>query len=205
MKTIYGILGDASFHSNPNNDDDNDNIIRGIREINSLVRPVKSYNEGSCTYPPSYPVLTRPFSAGNICFSISKRSPGLPCDQARYCDSFLHIPTSTPFLTDASDNKNSGDSDSEGNDMDMGMCGMMDSQTNLSIVLHHYTAWAGYTERDFMGQKFHVRVESVEEKEERGKKIREERERLEKMRMEEGEDKDIMEMTLFAKDEEGDY
>jgi len=89
--------------------------------------------------------------------------------------------------------------------MGMGMCGMMDSQTNLSIVLHHYTAWAGYTERDFMGQKFHVRVESIEEKEERGRVIREERERLEKVRMEEGDDIDIMGMKLFAKEGVGDY
>jgi len=90
--------------------------------------------------PPSYPVHLRPFRNGSVCFLISKSSFGLPKEQASLCDFFVHIPI-RPSICNTDQERQHG---------------LLDAQTSLSIILHHWTSWASYNVRTFSGQKFHV-------------------------------------------------
>ena len=116
-------------------------------------------NATQSSFPKSLPIHQRPFSkVGNVCFSISKRRFGLPASQAEMCTSFVHVPTMQipmPMETLAS-NDNDGIADASSNSKPSIQCGFVDSQTCLSIALHHYTAASGYKERDFDRQKFQV-------------------------------------------------
>jgi len=106
----------------------------------------KNEKEINNQYPFSLPIHIRPFTSGNICFSISKFWTGLPIDQARSCDSFIHIPVvSIPPIDVVNGFTNQ-------------YSRLLDPQSCLSIALHHYTAWANYgtLERDIQGQKYAV-------------------------------------------------
>lgn len=96
------------------------------------------------SYPPtSTPIHLRPFvKQENICFLITKRTPGLPVAQGIYCDAFVHISTGAPMLSSSGTTQ--------------AIYGLLDCQTCLSICLHHFAAFAGYQERHLMGQKFQV-------------------------------------------------
>jgi hypothetical protein len=87
----------------------------------------------------SFPVFTRPFSAGNACIVLSKKlRSGLPLSLARQCDAFVHVPHAAIPHKD-------GESPP-----------LLDTPSCLSITLHHLTTWAGYDERTFQGHKFEV-------------------------------------------------
>ena len=66
--------------------------------------------------------------------------------------------------------------------------GLLDSQTCLSITLHHFNAHAGYDEQMFEGQKFHVERNQVKGQmffDKDGKEVRKMRlERKEQLRRE---------------------
>ena len=115
-------------------------------------------------YPLSYPVHKRPFpSNGNVCFSISRRAVGLPVHQAQYCDSFVHIQTTPPLLTSQTHTTatTSNTLQQKNNQRPYLIHGLLDSQTCLSITLHHFNAFAQYDERIFEGQKFFVEKNQV--------------------------------------------
>jgi len=71
---------------------------------------------------------------GNICFAVCKLRQGLPGLLARWCDSFVHIPHVTIHTNRP----------------------LLDTPACLVILLHEYTAAAGYGERTFEGHKFEV-------------------------------------------------
>lgn len=162
VKSIVGILGDVTFRSNDDHgdacgDDGNDATSRMVHvddlDLNTLrvspvpaPAPAASSDVKSQVYPCSKPIHTRPFSEdGNFCFLIHKKSTGLPKDQGAYCDAFVHISTAAPIVSSTNH----------------ALYGLLDCQTCLSICLHHYAAFAGYKERDFVGQKFQVTNRTV--------------------------------------------
>ena len=164
VRSIVGILGDASFKTDS---DDDSRIVCQQASSNSTIVNVSSGISPSILketniddeYPCSRPIHLRPFAtAEDICFLISKRPIGLPLDQGRFCDAFVHVSTAAPVLS---------------NEINA-VYGLLDSQTSLSICLHHFAAFAGYQERDFVGQKFQVAERSGFD-EERSRTLKEER------------------------------
>jgi len=150
VRSIIGILGDASFKTGA---DDDSRVVRvcqdafsGSAVVNAsgeIYQDDHSGNTGEYEYeyPSSKPIHLRPFEVKeDICFLISKKPVGLPRDQGQVCDAFVHISTSAPILSST----------------EIAVYGLLDSQTSLSICLHHFAAFAGYKERDFVGQKFKV-------------------------------------------------
>jgi len=116
-------------------------VVRRLVMINddperpTFRKKCDSSGETSYKYPSSIPVHRRQFR-GNTAFFCSKNWRGLPAKHARICDSFLHVPhlateEPSPFV---------------------------DIQSSISIILHHFTAWAQYDERESEGQKFDVAV-----------------------------------------------
>ena len=124
--------------------------VNGRSEVRQLVaidddadsptfrRVCDSSDDSSHKYPPSIPAHRRQFH-GNTAFFCSKNWRGLPAEHARrMCDSFLHVPHLA--ATDESS-----------------QAMFLDVQSSISIILHHFTAWAQYDERESEGQKFDVK------------------------------------------------
>ena len=168
VRSIIGILGDASFKTGG---DDDSRVVRVCQDEFSGSALVNASGEihpneylgktGECEYeyPSSKPIHLRPFEVKeDICFLISKKPVGLPRDQGQFCDAFIHISTCAPILSST----------------ETAVHGLLDSQTSLSICLHHFAAFAGYKERDFVGQKFKVADRSGID-EERRRMLKEER------------------------------
>eukprot|EP00563_Minutocellus_polymorphus_P020853 CAMPEP_0197725158 /NCGR_PEP_ID=MMETSP1434-20131217/6801_1 /TAXON_ID=265543 /ORGANISM="Minutocellus polymorphus, Strain CCMP3303" /LENGTH=283 /DNA_ID=CAMNT_0043310607 /DNA_START=16 /DNA_END=867 /DNA_ORIENTATION=- len=112
-------------------------IASGDAVIPTFRRVCESGGNASHNYPTSIPVYRRQFR-GNTAFLCTKNWRGLPAEQARICDSFLHVPhlaTEEPC-----------------------QAMFVDIQSIISIVFHHFTAWAQYDERESEGQKFDVAV-----------------------------------------------
>lgn len=116
----------------------------------------------SCLSNKSYPIHTRPFSK-HVCFIVSKDKHGLPISQARLCDGFVHVPHLDIFGINPSKEPTAIkdistkeiDTSSQSTLQQSVPQSLLDTATTLSITLHHYTAWAGYTERQFEdNQKF---------------------------------------------------
>jgi hypothetical protein len=139
VNSVIGCLGPncgaGAFHNSCTVVEKDTNLI----PCDALNRNIQTEAYPS-EYPPSYPVHLRPFRNGNVCFLLSKYRSGLPKDQASFCDLFVHVPISPTFL----------------NADDESQLGLMDAQTSLSIILHHWTAWANFNVRKFSGQKFQV-------------------------------------------------
>lgn len=154
------------------------NIIRPSSERNDCNRSntnntnsADTTANATTTKKQSYPIHTRPFPKHeNICFSMNKRSlGGLPMEQAELCDYFVHVQTAPPLPLP-----------SMSSTPPIPIHGLLDSQTCLSIVLHHFNAFTGYEERTFEGQKFDVSVNAQKGRmafDENGDSVR--RERLE--------------------------
>jgi hypothetical protein len=168
VRSIVGILGDASFETGS---DDDSRIVCQQASTNSTmivnasfeISPSIPSKEISIDheYPCSRPIHLRPFAKNkDICFLISKKPIGLPLDQGRFCDAFVHVSTAAPMLL----NKISA------------VYGLLDCQTTLSLCLHHFAAFVGYKERDFVGQKFQV-ADRTGFDEERSINVKEERRR----------------------------
>lgn len=125
----------------------------------TLSRPAtnaKEYPKHEELKQKSYPIHTRPFSS-DVCFLLSKDKRGLPIPHARLCDSFVHIPQMCFDSVDAEDDV----------DVQLNMperiiqSTLLETATIYSIVLHHFTAWAKYDERNFAeNQKFVKDVKS---------------------------------------------
>lgn len=113
----------------------------------------------------SFPIASRPFSA-NACFLLSKDKRGLPLSQARMCNAFVHVPHLSlnddgPPAQPSESNHLSASTSSNRSVPNPAIkppitqSTLLDTATTLSIVLHHFTAWARYTERVFReNQKF---------------------------------------------------
>lgn len=136
VKSIIGCLGpndgEGAFNSDCTVVENDSNLV---------LLDTLNHNDTHLTkYPPSYPVHLRPFQDGNVCFSLCKYRSGLPKHQASYCDFFVHVPI-RPTVSNRDEDTS---------------IGLLDAQTSLSIILHHWTAWANYSVRKFTGQKFEV-------------------------------------------------
>ncbi|KAL7432312.1 hypothetical protein ACHAXH_002530, partial [Discostella pseudostelligera] len=111
----------------------------------------------ACLSSHSFPISARPFPSDDICFLLSKDKRGLPLSQARLCSKFIHVPHLS-FDNDPSPTMQQPSHMPETNANDgiqISHSTLIDTATTLSIVLHHYTAWAGYEERSFAeDQKF---------------------------------------------------
>ncbi len=215
VTSVIGMVGDASF-SNGNDDDCREVVEYVAVNSTTLVKPTmrvkskevsvdekssSSTEDQSYTYPISHPIHRRPFEAGNVCFSISKRHGGLPVEQARYCDMFVHIVTDTPVYNNISGGGNLNQ-DTTIRTAELSIGGFVDSQTCLSICLHHFSAFAGYQERDFVGQKFQVEVRLGRDDEEKIRRIREER-RLQREKEQEEADAGFMIDGASAEEADG--
>ena len=132
-------------------------------ETNKLVTIVSEnqdiFKTSSFIYPKSFPVHLRKFSKGNCCFLISKNWRGLPQDQAKFCDSFVHVPYEpVPFITATiSCEEKMNDPGNASNVIpEHYYMKLLDVPSCLSITLHHFTAWAKYDQRMFKEHKFEV-------------------------------------------------
>lgn len=136
--SITGILGGAECY-NPEGCDvreANDDMVE-INDGSIGAAALAMTRESAREYPRSKPVFVRPFR-GNTAFVIAKRRGGLPIDHGRICDSFLHC----SVLNDRTEPSK--------------IRHVVDVPSVLSIVLHHFAAWAKYGESHYEGQKFHV-------------------------------------------------
>ena len=174
--SIIGILGaygggDEIFSHNGMS------VYEGEDSFASLVPPEDGQNNmdnaTTCLPQRSFPIHTRPFSS-DVCFLLSRDKRGLPTSQARMCSGFVHVPhlsfdgddtfptTVHPpqesISNDESKTTQSSSSSFAGRTTkDPSMTtttritqsSLLDTATTLSIVLHHFTAWAGYAERTF--------------------------------------------------------
>ena len=163
--TIMGILGaygggDEIFSADGLPVYTNENSYASIvppRDNASSNFDRKQCTTAKCSQHHSFPIDKRPFSSDSTCFILSKDRNGLPTSQAQMCSGFVHVPhlsfdsNEVPATcmesTTATQPNASASAITQSN--------LMDTATTLSIVLHHYTAWAGYKERTFEeNQKF---------------------------------------------------
>lgn len=174
VKRIIGIIGDASFKDG---NIDCERIVEADSDgnfVNVSSKIADTSSDCSSEYAASKPVHLRSFNQqDDVCFLIYKRACGIPCEQARLCDSFVHVSTGAPLIA------------ADGSEQNI-VSGLLDSQTALSLCLHHYSAAVGYRERDFVGQKFQVSQRKGRDEDEIAR-IREERrlKRLKKQKEEE--------------------
>jgi len=134
-------------------------VCSGGYDISSLIEveeviSVKN-QESSFMFPHhSQPITNRSFPLGDICFIFNyKHTRGLSKTQILYCDSFIHVPV-VDVKCDIQ---------------------LIDSPTCLSIVLHHYTAWAKYPTRSVIGNKYFVGKKKLHAKEKRKKSTKREK------------------------------
>lgn len=121
----------------------------------------------SLTERRSYPVHCRPFffqKGGPFCLVVSKDSMGLSTEQANLCDLFLHVPHMAAAVMTPSTATTT-----------MTMQRLLNAPTCLSIVLHHYTAFAQCQERNFLEGKFQVSSKKVSRSEQCSEKQRNDR------------------------------
>mmetsp|Transcript_10328 Transcript_10328/g.21848 ORF Transcript_10328/g.21848 Transcript_10328/m.21848 type:complete len:384 (-) Transcript_10328:61-1212(-) len=110
----------------------------------------------------SFPISSRPFS-NNVCFLLSKDKRGLPSSQAKMCTGFVHAPhlnfdddEPAPQIPESNDAISKTPKQAlPKSTIAPTPSNLLDTATTLSIVLHHFTAWARYSERTFAeNQKF---------------------------------------------------
>jgi len=110
----------------------------------------------------SFPISSRPFS-NNVCFLLSKDKRGLPSSQAKMCTGFVHAPhlnfdddEAAPQIPVSNDAISTTSMQAlPKSTIAPTPSNLLDTATTLSIVLHHFTAWARYSERTFAeNQKF---------------------------------------------------
>lgn len=139
----------------------------------------------------SWPVGARQFEKSKIhCFAICKSKHGLSTSLASHCDRYVHIPHRTLG----------------GNHY--ALHPLLDLPACMSIVLHHYTEWAGYDERNFKGHKFElqcVKQGDLDQREERRNQRNEEK-RKQAEEMESGESHALATQLFNSCDDDGgDY
>jgi tRNA G18 (ribose-2'-O)-methylase SpoU len=161
-----------------------------VSSSSSLTASAAS-SESSIANKRSYPISTRPFISGNCCFAVSKDWTGLPISLARHCDLFVHVPHDAVVPSVIT----KGDHQQHHN------CSLLDSPSTLSIVLHHFTAWANYGERKFKGHKFQVSVDRHDVLQARQQETRAKRQQ----KRAEDATEDITNLGLFESQEISDY
>ena len=137
--------------------------FRGESRIATVTRRgrhdrVNKDNVDATSFPRSTPVNKRPFR-GATAFLVSKNWRGLPVEQAKICDSFVHVPQSPIMFvcrTQTEDGTDERVKEKMESTLQESNAMFLDTPASLSIVLHHFTAWARYDERVFVGQKFDV-------------------------------------------------
>ena len=82
----------------------------------------------------SSPAHLRQFPS-RTCLVLDKKSRGLSWNLAQHCSAFVHIPHFPPI------NNKQG----------------VTTEACLSIVLYEFTAWAGFDDQNYKGQKYHVK------------------------------------------------
>ena len=161
VTSILGLLGGKENGFNElgyelTEDENNHKLVTIVSESQTTVTKSATSSTTTFLYPKSFPVHLRQFSKGNCCFLISKNWRGLPQDQARFCDSFVHVPYDpVPFITAAT----TCEKDDQGSASIMipqHNLKLLDVPSCLSITLHHFTAWAKYDQRMFTKHKFDV-------------------------------------------------
>ena len=99
---------------------------------------------------------TRTNNDNNICFAVGKKTRGLPISLARLCDWYVHVPHVAVVGTNASSDEHIHVDDEEDDDEFV----LLNMESCLSIVLHHFMAYAGYEDGSdtttFTGQKYNV-------------------------------------------------
>ena len=143
----------GSTLDNANNSGNDANICKPEQNDNDAG---DTKNTPSVLSNPSLPIHHRQFSS-HVCFIVSKDKKGLPISQARLCDGFVHVPHLS--IDDPVDNYSlqspQSSATQQTHTIPIKSSNFLDTATTLSIVLHHYTAWARYTERSFLeNQKF---------------------------------------------------
>lgn len=96
----------------------------------------------------SFPVTAFPFPTGNTCLVFGRSAQGLGAAIAEPCTAFVHVPHERVDDSDKRNERLPGTTDSSP--------ALLDAQSSLSIVLHHWTRAAQYEERCFSGHKFAV-------------------------------------------------
>jgi hypothetical protein len=132
-KNIIGLLGafpGAYSDSGYNVIDDENNQLICLSEQSAQSRDSRL----------SFSVDCYPFKIGNTCFVSGKNPCALASVFSGSCTGFIHVPIDASLVT----------SQTEGTPC------LLDTQSILSIVLHHYTNWAGYDEQAFQGHKYAV-------------------------------------------------
>ena len=114
--------------------DETKNKHRAIVKVVGNRRNSQVTTANANIFSRSIPVHCRPFR-GNTVFLVSKNWRGLPVEQALICDSFVHVPHMPIRESEAM---------------------FVDVHASISIVLHHFTAWARYDKRESIGTKFVV-------------------------------------------------
>ena len=172
----YAVIREETVVSSPGKEDKTETIVRVLVEDNGVMSDVLQGRR-------SYPVHMRKFSP-RTCLVLDKRSYGLSASLAEHCHSFVHIP-------------HYDDHNNESHKR-----GWLTMESCLSIVLHQFTAWAGYDNKNknnnnnYQGQKYHVQrvqkgakddLDEIQKRnEERRKKIQRKQEELEEMEKEDG-------------------
>ena len=114
--------------------------------------------------PKSIPVHHRPFSH-RMCLVLEKKPKGLSWHLAKHCEHFVHVPHQG-FVTNNDEDCTIGRS-------------WLSIEASLSIILHEFTAWAGYNKASYgknHGQKYDVqRISKGSTTAEAAEKKREER------------------------------
>lgn len=142
---VYNNVCNVSEYKRTSADVNGRSVVRKLVAIDdgadspTFRRVCNSSDDNSHRYPPSIPAHRRKFR-GNTAFFVSKNWRGLPAEHAAICDSFLHVPHLAATTEESS------------------QAMFVDIQSSISIILHHFTAWAQYDERESEGQKFDVAV-----------------------------------------------
>ena len=124
-------------------------------ETRKIVFPssIRMDTATTSTTKKSYAVGSRPFdvSATLHCFVFSKFQLGMPISLAQVCDFFVHVPHRSCILS-TTDNDTKEDEEKKVKPPMQ----ILDRHACLSIVLHHFSEWAGYEERKLDGHKYQL-------------------------------------------------
>lgn len=192
---LIGVLGGAA-----NADEENGYQIAESEQTSTVdkskmeecvaVSTSSNASKRSKDLPKSYPIHCRPF-AGNTCFVVGKRAEGLPRRLAKLCQKFVHI-SHQAALTGANNN------DSQTNSITW-----LNGEACVSIILHEFSAWAGFHAENYQGQKYKVlrilKGEPNNQSAKRGERKRKMEERLQE------EQEATIGILFGTEDDDGDY
>eukprot|EP00980_Cylindrotheca_fusiformis_P030261 scaffold24613_cov176-Cylindrotheca_fusiformis.AAC.5 len=139
----------------------------------------------------SYPVHCRPFS-NYTCFVVGKRAVGLPLRLAKFCQRFVHI-SHQAELKNQTASENS-----------LNCVAWLNLESCVSIVLHEFSAWAGFHSEHYQGQKYKV-LRIVKGAPQNRDAKRNERKRKMEERSQEAASEGALGNLFRPEDDDGDY